>query len=149
MIPADHRNSDAASLTLNRQDSAATVNRSLTVAAESRMHGGVAAEGQSRAHGATDLTRGGGSTLVRGLGWLLACPRLPNEGRREGSLVKSAAAWATSPAFSGPAPLPFAPAGRVPEAGRAGASAGARPSRSVPAARAALGAALTPRSMTG
>jgi len=31
-------------------------------------------------------------TLVGGSGWLLACPHEPDVGRREGSLVKSAAA---------------------------------------------------------
>ena len=57
---------------------------------------------QLRAGGAADLTRGGGPYAVRGSGWLLACPYEPDEGRREGSLVKSVAARVTAWASAAP-----------------------------------------------
>jgi hypothetical protein len=45
------------------------------------------------------------------LGWLLACPRLPNEGRREGSLVKSVAVHRLPEGFAAQQESVFAPAG--------------------------------------
>jgi hypothetical protein len=51
------------------------------------------------------------------LGRLPACPRLPNEGRREGSLVKSAAAWATSSVLR-PRAFAFRASRPAPEASR-------------------------------
>ena len=45
-----------------------------------------------RSHGAVDLTRGGGPCACRRIGLASACPHEPDEGRREDSLVKSAAA---------------------------------------------------------
>lgn len=41
-------------------------------------------------------------TLVCGSGWLLACPHEPDEGRREGSLVKFAAAPVTAWVIAAP-----------------------------------------------
>ena len=60
------------------------------------------ARGQSRADGAADLTRGGCQYACARIGLASRLPAMPDEGRREGSLVKSAAAWRTSSGFCGP-----------------------------------------------
>jgi hypothetical protein len=97
--------------------------------------------GQLRADGAAGLTRGGGGaaarTLVCGSGWLLACPHEPDEGRREGSLVKSAAALATAATSAPPSLIPLAPADR--HGGQPGGSvSGSAAAPAASAARAAL-----------
>jgi hypothetical protein len=95
--------------------------------AESRTFGGLGTElatfGQLRADGAADLTRGGGPYACPRSGWLLACPHEPDEGRREGSLVKSAAALVT--ARSSAAPETSCPSRQPTGAGPAGAGASA------------------------
>ena len=55
-----------------------------------------------RADGAVDLIRGGGPYACLRIGLASACPHEPDEGRREGSHVKSAAASVT--AWSSAAP---------------------------------------------
>ena len=60
-------------------------------------------------------------TLVGESGWLLACPHEPDEGRREGSLAKSAAALVTAWSSAAPGVMPF----------RASRPALARPARRV------------------
>src|SRR6266567_4718618 len=55
-----------------------------------------------RANGVADLTRGGGPYACLRIGLASACPHEPDEGRREGSHVKSAAASVT--AWSSAAP---------------------------------------------
>src|SRR5260370_41374721 len=65
-------------------------------------------------------------TLVGGSGWLLACPRLPDVGHREGSLVKSRCGPGTSRLTAAPRYLRFSrqPPGVGPAV--AGAPAGAK-----------------------
>lgn len=97
---------------LDRQRQPLTANSPLTVAAGS-VDAGRGWQAVSAAQAERRIRQGAAAcTLVRGSGRLLACPRLPDEGRREGSLVKSAAARTTSPGFCGPVPLSFAPADR-------------------------------------
>ena len=93
--------------------------------------------------GAADLTRGGGPYACPRSGWLLACPREPDVGRREGSLVKSAAVLVTAWVSAALTPALFAPADRR-RAGRSGSASGSGGLAAVSAARAARGAALNP-----
>ena len=66
-----------------------------------------------RTDGAADLTRGGGPYACPRIGLASACPHEPDQGRSEGSLVKSAAALATSRFSAAPGlTLLFAPADR-------------------------------------
>jgi hypothetical protein len=57
---------------------------------------------QISADGVADFTRGGGPYACLRIGLASACPQEPDEGRREGSLVKSAAARTAFLVSSGP-----------------------------------------------
>jgi hypothetical protein len=68
---------------------------------------------QLGADGAADLTRGGGPYACLRIGLASCLPAMPDEGRREGSLVKSVAALTTSWFSAAPPTSPlFAPADR-------------------------------------
>jgi hypothetical protein len=68
-----------------------TVNAFLTVATASRLDTKQQAVSPAK-HRAVDLTRGGGPYACARIGLASRLPAMPDEGRREGSLVKSAAA---------------------------------------------------------
>jgi hypothetical protein len=131
------RQPDTSSSRLSR-----TVNTSLTVAAEPYTP---PARGERSVHadGAADLTRGGGPYACARIGLASRLPALPNEGRREGSLVKSAAAQTASVGSAGPCPcLSRQPTGVRGPAGREQSGSPAAPAES--AARAAPRGRLEP-----
>ena len=101
----------------------------------------VGADGQFRADGAADLTRGGGPYAGLRIGLASGLPAMPDEGRREGSLVKSAAALATAWASATPS---YSPSRQPTGTGPAGAERQRerRPGRRVGGASGPAGAAL-------
>ena len=99
--------------------------------------------GYSHADRAADLIRGGGPYACARIGLASRLPAMPDEGRREGSLVKSAAAWTTSSGSAAPwFCLSRQPTGVRGQPG--GSGAGARLSRPSRRRERPLGAALNP-----